>query len=151
MNLFQLKWKLFHYCWCLPFPWIYFKRMIPQVSRLVGDIRRGPAWGPLAVKKKNHFNCNDFISIATNLISVKTASFHLKWLLQRLVSMVSRLVGDIRKGPAWGPLAFQGKNYINWNDFLSIGTNFIYVEMTKFQLKWQTVFLFFSYQGWSGI
>ena len=59
-----------------------------------------------------HSNCNDFISILMILYSspigvfipVVMVSFQLKLPIPVIFPQVSRLVGDIRRGPAWGPL-----------------------------------------------
>ena len=49
-------------------------KCVPQVSRLVGDIRRGPAWGPLELLvlfPKIHFMRNRFVARAMNLLHVQ--------------------------------------------------------------------------------
>ena len=38
-----------------------------NVSRMVGDIRRGPAWGPLEKLKQKSFNSEKYLTIERNL------------------------------------------------------------------------------------
>ena len=77
-----------------------FSSPIYQVSRLVGDRRKGPAWGPLNFQK-DHLTSNESLNI------------------KQSCPPVSRLVGDIRKGPAWGPLSLQG-DHLTSNELLHI-------------------------------